>query len=80
MVDFWFRVCCADDTDNVEAHIVVDIMGLDIVIDGQLETLHLPVVDGFLRFAKYPVPACLDLYEYNGSGFIFNDDINVAMT
>ena len=48
------------------------------MVDGQLEALHLPVVDGFLRFAKSPVATGLHLYEHNGSGFILGDDIDVA--
>ena len=78
MVDFRFRAYRANDADDVEAHFAVDTAELDIVVDGLLETLHLPVVDGFLRFTEYPTTTSLNLYEHNGSGFIFGDDVNVA--
>ena len=78
MVDFRFRAYRANDADDVEAHFAVDTAELDIVVDGQLEALYLPVVDGFLRFAKHMVATRLHLHEHNGSRFVFSDDVDVA--
>jgi hypothetical protein len=72
----------ANHTNNgndIEPDIAENVAILDVVVDGQLETLQLTIIDGLLGIAEEAVAAGFDFDEYHFVS-VGGDDVDIAPT
>ncbi len=81
MIYFRFRIILAPDNgDDVKANLTVNVLILDVMVDGSFQVLEFPVVNRILWFAEHTIASCLYFDKNHRTITIGGNDVNVAVS